>query len=229
MKGCSLLPVNLAETTLLISTVKYKQWAPYWVRGLETQAVLMATWISPGNFPLPHSLSPSLLGHMSIMPQERGQEQEGANLEDPQGNSKQKNSMFHFQDLKQKYCFCSFPAAFPQYFPPLCDGEFMGSLSCWAQREAVSKRGTWVGVKQLQWKVVMISSTRPKHDVAAIMRGSWHLVPSSDLSSVAFPDLKLGLSSLAHKPLPAWIQPWVTGEDPLAEHWWRMACPSPSS
>lgn len=51
----------------------------------------MATWTSPGNFPLHHLSSPSLPGHMSIMPQEKGQEQEGENLEDPQGSSKQKN------------------------------------------------------------------------------------------------------------------------------------------
>lgn len=142
---------NLAATTLLISTVKDKQWAPYWVRELETQAVLMAAWTSPGNFPLCHSSSPSLLGHVSRMPQERGQEKEGTDLEDPQGSSKQKNFLVsHFQDLKEKYCFCSFPRAFPQYFPPPCDGEFMGSLSCWAKRDAPRERALGQG-RCLDW------------------------------------------------------------------------------
>lgn len=62
MKGWSLLPVNLAATTLLIWTMKYKQWAPYWVR----QLARLSSWllgIFPGNFPLCRSSSPSLLGH----------------------------------------------------------------------------------------------------------------------------------------------------------------------
>lgn len=153
----------------------------------------MATWISPGNFPLCHSSSLSLLGHTSTMREARNRK---GQILRTQGEIQNRRTSWCFKTSNRSTAFAVSQVLSSSTF----HHPVMGSL--WVAFPAGQKerpqgrkpwgsRGTSVGVKQLQWKEVMISSTRPKHNAAATMRATWDLVPSSDLSSVAFPDLKL--------------------------------------
>lgn len=91
------------------------------------------------------------------MPQERGQEKEGTDLEDPQGSSKQKNFLVsHFQDLKEKYCILHFPRVLsPSTFHHPVTGSLWeafpaGQKEMPQEREPWGREGAWTGVKQLQ-------------------------------------------------------------------------------